>query len=78
MHDNCGECSRLGSEYALATRHYLKLQSRLEFARTARDQATEQELAPRLERAGEERLRLQEELDQHWAEGKGSTSSASG
>jgi hypothetical protein len=78
MHDNCGECSRLGSEYALAMRHYLKLQSRLEFARVARDEATEQELAPRLERASEERRRLQEELDQHWADGERNVGGASG
>ena len=58
MHHNCQECTRLWAEYALATRHYLKLEGRLQIAHVSRDEKTLAQLTPMLQRADQERADL--------------------
>jgi len=65
MHHNCQECTRLWSEYALATRHFLKLEGRLQIAGVARDDRTVAELSPLVKRALEERAELRREIELH-------------
>ena len=65
MHHNCTECTRLWSEYALATRHFLKLEGRLQIAGISRDDKTVAELAPLVERASEERNELRRQIEAH-------------
>lgn len=65
MHQNCDECSRLWNEYALATRHYLKLSGKLEIAESSNDQRLTQELRPMAEHAAMEREELRQQIDQH-------------
>ena len=65
MHQNCQECTRLWSEYALATRHFLKLEGRLQIADVSRDRETVAELTPLMERATAERAELRRQIQEH-------------
>jgi len=65
MHYNCRECTRLWNEYALATRHYLKVDGRLQMAHDSRDHVAVAELSPVVHRAEEERTRLRREIARH-------------
>jgi hypothetical protein len=65
MHYNCQECTRLWNEYALATRHYLKVEGKLRMASISRDGRAVEELAPACHRAAAERIRLRAEIDLH-------------
>ena len=65
MHQNCNECSRLWNEYALATRHFLKLSGKLEIAESSNDPRSAQELRPMAEQASFEREELRQQIDQH-------------
>ena len=65
MHRNCQECVRLWNEYALATRHYLKVEGRLQTAAVSRDTRTARELQPAVERAAAERERIRNLIRQH-------------
>jgi hypothetical protein len=65
MHQNCQHCTRLWSEYALATRHFLKLEGRLEIAGISRDRQTIAELTPLKERAEAERAELRRQIQEH-------------
>jgi len=65
MHHECKECTRLWSEYALATRHYLKLEGRLQIADISRDQRTVAELSPMVKSAAEERAEIRRQIDFH-------------
>ena len=65
MHQNCSECTRLWSEYALAMRHYLKLEGRLRFAGDSHDRRAVAELTPMMERATAERLDLRRQIHEH-------------
>ena len=65
MHQNCQECARLWSEYALATRHFLKLEGRLQIANVSRDRQMIAELTPLLERATAERAELRSQIQEH-------------
>ena len=68
MHRNCHECTRLWSEYALATRHYLKLEGRMQIADTSRDERLAAELFPMVERANQERSELRRLIELHETE----------
>jgi hypothetical protein len=65
MHYNCQECTRLWNEYALATRHYLKVEGKLRTATDARDEVAIEQLSPFVNRAAAERARLKKEIDLH-------------
>jgi hypothetical protein len=65
MHCNCQECVRLWNEYALATRHYLKIEGKLQIADISRDDQTAFQLRPMLEKAAVERAELRRLIDQH-------------
>jgi hypothetical protein len=65
MHQNCQECTRLWSEYALATRHFLKLEGRLQIAVVSRDRQTIAELTPLMDRATAERAELRSQIQEH-------------
>jgi len=65
MHQECQECTRLWSEYALATRHYLKLEGRLRIADTSHDRTTIDELSPLVKSAFEERAAIRRQIDRH-------------
>ena len=67
MHRNCHECTRLWSEYALATRHYLKLEGRLQMASLSNDGKAVSEISPRLQRADAERVELRRQIQEHEA-----------
>ena len=68
MHHDCQLCTRLWSEYALATRHYLKIEGKLQIARISRDETTVAQLRPMLEEAATERLELRRLIVQHTSE----------
>lgn len=70
MHYNCEECTRLWSEYALATRHYLKLEGRLQIAAISQDETTVSELSPLVRRANEERDELRRQIEEHEGESR--------
>jgi hypothetical protein len=70
MHHDCQECARLWAEYALATRHYLKLEGRLQIAHLSRDQKAMAQLTPMLQRADQERSELRRSISQHEAHGR--------
>lgn len=53
------------SEYALTTRHFLKLEGRLEIAKVSHDRLTIAELTPVLERATAERSELRRLISEH-------------
>jgi hypothetical protein len=78
MHQNCRECTRLWSEYALATRHYLKLEGRLQIAGVSQDRATIAELTPLMERATAERSEWRRLIQEHEACGRAEAASAEG
>ena len=70
MHCNCDECTRLWNEYALATRHYLKLEGKLQIADLSRDDTTLSQLRPMLEDAAAERSELRRQIEQHESRGR--------
>jgi hypothetical protein len=76
MHHNCQECTRLWSEYALATRHYLKLEGRLQIADLSRDEKAVAELTPLVLRASDERTDLRRQIDAHQTESAGRAEAA--
>jgi hypothetical protein len=65
MHQNCDECTRLWNEYALATRHFLKLSGKLEIADSSNDPRSAQQLRPMVEQAATEREELRRQINQH-------------
>ncbi len=65
MHYNCQECTRLWNEYALATRHYLKVEGKLRMATDARDEPAIRQLSLLVNRAADERSKLKTEIDFH-------------
>ena len=65
MHQNCQECTRLWSEYALVTRHFLKLEGRVKIAELSQDRQTLSDLAPQLETATRERSDLRRQIQDH-------------
>lgn len=67
MHINCQECTRLWSEYALATRHYLKIEGKLQIAGISHDDKTVSQLRPMLDDAAAERMELRRLIEQHEA-----------
>jgi len=76
MHQNCPECTRLWSEYALATRHYLKLEGRLQIADLSRDEKTVAELTPLVQRAAVERTDLRHQIEAHEPVGRAEAATA--
>jgi hypothetical protein len=76
MHNNCQECARLWSEYALATRHFLKLEGRLQIADISRDQKSVQELSPMVEAAFAGRADARRQIEEHEANGQASKATA--
>jgi hypothetical protein len=76
MHYDCQECTRLWSEYALATRHYLKVEGRMQIAALSRDDRTVAELAPLVQRAAEERNDLRREIESHENAGRAEAATA--
>lgn len=68
MHYNCHECTRLWNEYALATRHYLKVEGKLQMANVSRDERAVEELSPAFHSAAVERARLRKEIEAHESE----------
>jgi hypothetical protein len=67
MHQNCKECTRLWSEYALATRHYLKVEGKMQIADISRDERTLGELRPLVQQAAMERAELRRQIEEHEA-----------
>jgi hypothetical protein len=65
MHQNCQECTRLWSEYALATRHFLKLEGRMQIADVSNDRKVVAELTLHLKRAATEREELRRLIKEH-------------
>jgi hypothetical protein len=65
MHHECQECTRLWSEYALATRHHLKLEGRLRMADLSHDQAAIEELTPLVKTALDQRVELRRLIERH-------------
>jgi hypothetical protein len=65
MHQNCQECTRLWNEYALATRHYLKIEGKLQIADISHDNQTATQLRPMLDDAAAERTELRRAIEQH-------------
>ena len=65
MHHECQECIRLWSEYALATRHDLKLQGRLRMADLSHDQAAIDELTPLVKTAFEQCAEIRDMIERH-------------
>jgi hypothetical protein len=76
MHQNCQECTRLWSEFALATRHYLKLEGRLQIAELSHDETTRAELSPMLKNAARERDEIRRQIEIHEAQGQASSAGA--
>jgi hypothetical protein len=76
MHQDCRECTRLWSEYALATRHYLKLEGRLQIAGVSQDRRMIAELTPLMERATAERSEWRRLIQEHEARGKAEAANA--
>ncbi len=76
MHHDCQECTRLWSEYALATRHYLKLEGKLQIADICRDEKTVAELSPLLQRASQERTDLRRQIEDHETKGRAEAATA--
>lgn len=65
MHHECQECTRLWSEYALATRHHLKLEGRLRMAELSNDRAAIDELTPLVSSALEQRAEFRRLIERH-------------
>jgi hypothetical protein len=76
MHQNCKECTRLWSEYALATRHYLKVEGKLQIAKISRDDRTVTELQPMVQQAAAARAELRVQIEAHDAPSLGRGSAA--
>ena len=76
MHQNCKECTRLWSEYALATRHYLKIEGKLQIADISRDERTVCELKPLVQQAALERADLRRQIEEHESGWQAGTSAA--
>jgi hypothetical protein len=76
MHQNCKECTRLWSEYALATRHYLKIEGKMQIADISRDERSVGELRPLVLQAATERADLRRRIEEHEAAPQGGTSAA--
>ena len=76
MHHNCQECTRLWSEYALATRHYLKLEGRLQIADLSRDEKTVAQLSPLVQQASEERSDVRRQIEEHESRGRAEAATA--
>jgi hypothetical protein len=74
MHQNCNECTRLWSEYALATRHYLKIEGKMQIADISRDERTLGQLQPLVQQAALERAELRRQIDEHEASYQGGVS----
>jgi hypothetical protein len=74
MHHECEDCTRLWSEYALATRHHLKLEGRLRIADLSHDQAAIEELTPLVKSAFDERAEIRRVIERH--EGQAQAASA--
>ena len=53
------------SEYALVTRHYLKLEGQMKIAELSRDARSGAALAPQLETAARERSDLRRRIQEH-------------
>ena len=68
MHTNCPKCSRLWNEYALATRHFLKIEGRLRVAQTLHDDQSARQLASVFDDADRDRRRVRHEIDDHESE----------
>jgi len=65
MRHNCEECIRLWNEYALATRHYLKIEGKLQIGEISHDENTVSQLRPMLLEAAAERTELRRLIEQH-------------
>lgn len=65
MHQDCQECTRLWSEYALATRHFLKLEGKMQIAGVSNDRKVVAELTTHLKRAAAERNELRRQIQEH-------------
>jgi hypothetical protein len=78
MHQNCKECTRLWSEYALATRHYLKVEGKMQIADISRDERTLVELRPLVQQAASERADLRRQIEEHEAAFQGGITAAGG
>jgi hypothetical protein len=65
MHHECQECIRLWNEYALATRHYLKIEGKLQIADISHDEKTVSQLRPMLDEAAAERTELRKLIEMH-------------
>lgn len=65
MHLNCNECTRLWNEYALATRHYLKLSGKLEIAECSNDERTAADLRPMVNQAAAGRDEVRRRIEGH-------------
>ena len=65
MHYDCQECTRLWCEYALATRHYLKLERRLQTAELSHDHVIIDELAPLVKSAFDDRAEMRRLIERH-------------
>jgi hypothetical protein len=76
MHHDCQECTRLWSEYALVTRHYLKLEGRLQIAEISHDQRTIEELKPMVQTALDERADVRRRIEHHEAQPRAGAASA--
>ncbi len=76
MHHNCQECTRLWSEYALATRHFLKLEGRLQIAEISRDRNTMEQLSPLVKAAFAERAEMRRQIEFHEAQPRAGAASA--
>jgi hypothetical protein len=76
MHPNCQECTRLWSEYALVTRHFLNVEGKLRTAGVSHDRETVRELTPIVERAAAERARMRRIIEEHEARASESSGAA--
>lgn len=76
MHQNCQECTRLWSEYALATRHYLKLEGRVEIAKVSQDRRSVADLTPLMEVAAAERIELRRLIQEHESQAQAEAATA--
>ena len=76
MHHQCEECTRLWSEYALATRHHLKLEGRLRIAESSRDEAAIDELTPLVKSAFDGRAEIRRLIERHESQSRAGSAGA--
>ena len=76
MHHDCQECTRLWSEYALATRHHLKLEGRLRIAELSHDQTAIDELTPLVISACEQLAEIRRSIERHEGQPKAGSAGA--